>query len=85
MKSTSTGDGQVSWKHAGNREYLEENATPFESIHDGEWHPYKVDMPLTGRLSTIRIQPSGSPGDIEIKNVVLLNPDGYYIRDWPMY
>jgi hypothetical protein len=85
MKSSGKGDGLMSWKVSGNKEYLEENTTPFESMHDGEWHSYKVDMPLKGRLSHIRIQPSGSPGDIEIKNIVLVNADGYYIRDWPMY
>ena len=85
MKSGSEGSGSLSWKEAGNKDYLAENSTPFESINDGQWHKYSVRMPLGKTLSSIRIQPSSGTGDIEIREIFLRTEDGYYLRDWPMY
>jgi len=84
MKSQSSGTGLLSWKHGGEEEYKEGNETSFESIHDGLWHQYSLRMPLEGWLNTIRIRPSGGPGDMDIKNFRLVTEEGYYIRDWPL-
>ena len=85
MKSESSGAGSISWKPGGENDYTEQNSTPFETIHDGNWHKYSVKMPLKGRLNVLRIAPSGGPGEIELRNIKLVTEDGYYIRDWPMY
>ncbi len=85
MKSNSQGTGTLSWKLGGDLNYGVQNSSPIETIHDGAWHKYIVEMPLKGRLSTLRIQPSQGGGKIEIRNMVLLTLDGYYIRDWPLY
>jgi hypothetical protein len=85
MKSTASGNGLLSWKSAAESEYPEGKATPFECIHDGEWHPYKVEMPLEGGLKFMRIQPATGVGEVALRNIRLVTPDGYYIRDWPLY
>ncbi len=85
MKSISTGPGTLSWKDGGEKEYTAENSSPFESIHDGEWHSYSIKMPLEGTLSTIRLKPSEGEGEMELRNLELLTLDGHYIRDWPLY
>lgn len=85
MKSAGSGIGEVSWRVNRETEYSEKNRNTFAAIHDEEWHEYSVEMPLEGRLSYIRIQPSSGPGDIALRNIRLVTQDGYYIRDWPLY
>ncbi len=84
MKSNSSGDGNISWKVAGDKQYMKDNTSQFKGITDDNWHDYKVELPLKGVLNSIRIQPSGGKGEIEIKNFQLVTQDGYYIRDWPI-
>lgn len=85
MRSTSSGKGKLSWKTQGQQEYNEENSSGFNPEHDGKWHSYEVPINLAGVLGPFMIQPSGSRGKIELKNIELVTRDGYYIRDWPMY
>jgi hypothetical protein len=85
MKSASRGTGAVSWTcHGQNRDEIT-GSTTFNAIHDGNWHVYRTEMPLTGILNTLRIIPGRGPGDIQIRNIRLVTRDGYYIRDWPLY
>ncbi|WP_052188273.1 sulfatase [Cellulophaga sp. Hel_I_12] len=85
MKSSGNGEGTLAWKTGKDKDYIPENKTEFEVKHDNQWHQYKIEIPLSDRLSTIQIQPSQSKGKIQIKNIELVNEDGYYIRDWPLY
>jgi arylsulfatase A-like enzyme len=85
MKSTGKGTGAIAWKTGNEKDYIKENQTKFEVKHDNEWYQYKVKIPLLGRLSTIQIQPSQDKGDIQIKNIELVNEGGFYIRDWPLH
>ena len=85
MKSGSSGSGAVSWKLAGDQDYLSDRSTPLEAKHDGTWNNYALPIPLEGRLSTIRIQPSSGEGKMELRNIELVTLDGHYIRDWPLY
>lgn len=85
MKSTGKGTGAIAWKTGNEKDYIKENQTKFEVKHDNEWYQYKVKIPLLGRLSTIQIQPSQDKGDIQIRNIELVNEGGFYIRDWPLH
>jgi len=85
MKSDSKGMGVLSWKEAGDKEYMAENITPLEALHDGGWHMYSLEMPLGKVLNTIRIQPSEGAGEVAIRNIELVTSEGYYLRDWPLY
>ena len=85
MKSASRGHGAVSWTCRDAGQVRIEGPTAFHAIHDGNWHPCRAEIPLKGTLNTLRIIPSGGPGDIQIRNIRLVTRDGYYIRDWPLY
>jgi len=85
MKSAAKGDGEIAWKEAGDKEYLENNVSKFETKSNNQWMQYKVKISLAKHLNTIRLQPASDIGDIEIKNIELLTKDGYYIRDWPLH
>ncbi len=86
MKSDSKGEGSLQWTYSRENDFREESITRFGVKHDGDWHGYKVEMPLEDiALSTWRLAPSTAPGEVQIKNIKLTTADGYYIRDWPMY
>jgi arylsulfatase A-like enzyme len=85
MKSTSKGDGTISWKEGGEKTYLPEKVNDFKSIHDGNWHQYKVEMPIKGTLKVMKIQPSSDRGEMQLRNIELVTAEDYYIRDWPLY
>jgi len=85
MKSTSKGNGSISWKEVRESTYSLEKAREFESIHDGKWHSYKVAMPMGRPLNVLKIQPSSGEGVIELRNIELVSAEGHYIRDWPLY
>lgn len=85
MKSTGKGDGAIAWENGNDKEYLPENQTKFEVKHDNNWHQYKVKISLTDRLSSIQIRPSTGKGEVQIRNMRLINNDGFYIRDWLLH
>jgi hypothetical protein len=85
MKSNSTGNGSIAWREGREKTYLPEKLTNFKSIHDGNWHPYKVEMPINKVLKVLKIQPSSGKGMIELRNIELVSTDDHYIRDWPLY
>ena len=85
MKSNSTGNGSIAWREGREKTYLPEKLTDFKSIHDGNWHPYKVEMPINKVLKVLKIQPSSGKGMIELRNIELVSTDDHYIRDWPLY
>jgi arylsulfatase A-like enzyme len=85
MKSNSTGNGSIAWKEVRESTYLPEKLTDFKSIHDGNWHQYKVEMPMKRALKVLKIQPSSGEGMIELRNIELVSTDDHYIRDWPLY
>lgn len=84
MKSSGSGDGELAWKYNPKEDYPEENATPINCIHDGNWHTYQVEMPLKKNLKVIKIKPAAAEGEISIRNIRLITNDGYLIRDWPL-
>lgn len=85
MKSESRGKGAVSWTCRGTEQNGVPPPSPVDVIHDGAWHAYRAELPLTGVLNTIRIIPGRGPGDIQIRNIRLETEEGYFIRDWPLY
>ncbi len=84
MKTTGKGDGTIAWKTGKETDYSKENHTNFNISNDNEWHSYKVKIPLKGRLSTIQMQPAKGKATVYLKNIELVNAEGFYIRDWPI-
>jgi hypothetical protein len=44
MKSSVSGDGIIAWKMAGDKEYIENNSTKFETKSNSQWQEYKVEI-----------------------------------------
>jgi hypothetical protein len=85
LKSNSEGNGNVSWIEGNRDKYSKEKTVAFSVVHDNNWHAYKVALPIDGRLTRIKIQPSTNKGNINLKNIELVDTEGYFIRDWPLY
>jgi hypothetical protein len=85
MKSTSKGNGRISWREGREKAYLPEKTTGFKSIHDGNWHSYKVEMPISAALKVLKIQTSSGEGVMELRNIEMVSAGDHYIRDWPLY
>lgn len=85
MKSTSDGDGSIFWKEGREKEYSDRKSNSFAPIHNGKWQQYRVPISLSGRLNSIKIQPSTNKGEIELSDIELVTEENYLIRDWPLY
>jgi arylsulfatase A-like enzyme len=78
IKSTSSGRSEVKyWEKAGPRPV----SIPFPLTHDGAWHEHEIDIPAK-RLLTVRIDPSTSPGKMEIDWIRLKHSSGEIIQGW---
>lgn len=88
MKSNASGRGAIYVATQQEPSYAREGMTPLEVQHDGQWHVYRVDIKLAGRLERLRIDPAQGPGDIEIARIRLIRwtaPDagaGIVSHDW---
>lgn len=85
LKSKSTGDGEIAWKVGAEKDYTVLNRTSFKSMHDGKWHHYAIEMPISAMLKSIRIKPSSGEGEMALKNIKLVTKDGYFIYSWPLF
>lgn len=70
MRSTGTAQGQLFYATDGGG-YVAEQETSLLVSPDGEWHRYRVDIPVTKRLSGIRIDPGGTSGEMALRSVEL--------------
>lgn len=83
MRSESSGSGSLSWTERGQKAAAK--TTKLDGIHDGKWRTYQLPVKLEGALNTLRLKPASGTGSVELRDFKLLTPEGYYIRDWPMY
>ncbi len=66
MRSRSSGHGQIFWtstKHPGT---AAERVVTFRAEHDGKWHEYQARFDTEGDLTSLRLDPSTSAGDVEV-------------------
>ncbi|WP_235908969.1 sulfatase [Roseiconus nitratireducens] len=81
MKSNSSGRGQFFWRD-GRQPFSASRSQPFEVMHDGQVHDYRIDFSPTTEVHSIRIDPSRGNGVIELLEVVLINDDNLIIHQW---
>ena len=84
MKSTASGAGKIFWKNVNTEAYSGLKSSSFTPIHDGQWHQYKVAIPVSANISLFNITPASSAGVIDIKNLEMETVDGYKLRDWSL-
>gem|GEM_PF-6917863 len=81
MQSKSSGSGQVFWKEVG-QPYSAERSQVFDVTHDGNVHTYSIQLSPQGPVQGVRIDPSNGAGQIEIRQMRLLDGNGVPIHEW---
>ncbi|MDQ8207910.1 sulfatase [Coraliomargarita sp. SDUM461003] len=82
MRSKSIGKGQVFWTSPTVKGFKGDHSASFSVKQDGAWHDYVVQLPFTGKLNSIRLDPSQGEGRIELKNIRLLGSNGQVLHTW---
>ena len=84
IKSDSRGQGQFFWTTKKDRAFFRARSTLVNIVHDGQWHDYRVALPIgDSTLTALRIDPSAGPGRIEIDDLRLLDAEGKLVAEWP--
>ncbi|MBI4979138.1 MAG: sulfatase [Spirochaetes bacterium] len=81
MKSASAGDGGLYWS-SGRLGFARERLKVFTPVHDGVWHDYTLAIPAKTAITTLRLDPSSAPGDINLQWIRLMNADGTPVKKW---
>lgn len=81
MKSNSRGAGAVYWS-VGKQPYHRDRGVFFEPKHDLQWHDYQFELKTPNPISSLRLDPSSAPGEIEIERIRLLDPSGTELKAW---
>ncbi|WOO43303.1 sulfatase [Rubellicoccus peritrichatus] len=76
MRSDSSGEGQFFWVNKAGRNFHRDQSATFKPKHDGRWHEYTVELPFSGKLKNLRLDPSRGLGRIEIKDLKLVDASG---------
>uniref|UniRef100_UPI0030D74334 sulfatase-like hydrolase/transferase n=1 Tax=uncultured Rubinisphaera sp. TaxID=1678686 RepID=UPI0030D74334 len=76
MTSNSSGSGQVFWQEKAAGPFTANRSQFFEVNHDGNKHEYAIKFTTRSPLLALRIDPSRSPGRIEIADIRLIDKDG---------
>jgi len=74
-RSSSGGSAAVYWTTDRSPSRGEDKSRHFSVQHDGQWHEYRVRLTAPGRLTDLRIDPSGAPGKTEIDWVRLVRQE----------
>ncbi|MBN2527571.1 MAG: sulfatase [Deltaproteobacteria bacterium] len=85
LKSSGTGNGAVVWLDDDKIRWEVAHSISFAPTHDNLWHRYRILLQMDSRARVLRVFPSESEGEIQLKNVVLKTPDEQRIFDWPVH
>ncbi len=82
MKSASRGPGQVFWTTRAAPNFHRDRSVGLEVKHDGEWHDYRVELPVPGPLTALRLDPGTAPGEIRIEYVRVRGAGNALLKEW---
>jgi len=74
--------GIVYWSSTNPPRFARERRRDFQPKADGQWHDYTVTFQPVGKLTGLRLDPSISPGRIEVQSIRLAKPDGTAVKTW---
>ena len=74
--------GIAYWSSAKTPGFVRERRRDFQPAADGQWHDYTVKFESAGLLTGLRLDPSISPGRIEMHSIRLARPDGTVLKTW---
>ncbi|MBN2452199.1 MAG: hypothetical protein JXR77_17570, partial [Lentisphaeria bacterium] len=81
MRSAAGGAAQA-FGRPETRGYQPGTGQAFAVRHDGEWHEYRVELPLDHPLHELRIDPCSAPGEVAIDWIRLDTAAGVRVREW---
>jgi len=76
MKSNASGKSSIFYNKPSR-----ETLIPFAFEHDGEFHEYKLEIPVE-TLEALRFNPSRSEGTIEVDWIRIFDKSGETVRSW---
>ena len=83
MASESRGDGQLFWLQQGTRNaFSAKQRGSFAVQHDQQTHRYRVAIPATAALTSIRVDPSRGEGTMRIEKLRLIGSEGQTLYRW---
>ena len=74
--------GIAYWSSARTPGFVRERRRDFRPEADGQWRDYTVTFEPAGVLTGLRLDPSISPGLIEVQSIRLAKPDGTVLKTW---
>lgn len=82
MKSASRGAGQVFWATRAAPNFHRDRSAGLAVKHDGEWHDYRVELPVPGPLTSLRLDPGTAPGEIRIEHLRVRGAGNALLKEW---
>ncbi|MBC8374098.1 MAG: hypothetical protein H8E53_10920, partial [Planctomycetes bacterium] len=70
-RSNAGGAGQFFWSTGRQGGFAEARSKRFEMIHDGKWHEYTLHIRVDGTMKSLRFDPAGAAGTIEIDSLAV--------------
>lgn len=86
MKAEARGEGAVYVATDKHPSFARERRAMLQIQHDGQWHTYRTEFILDGRLKGLRVDPASGAGTLEIAEIRLIawqSPDlGRCVSHW---
>lgn len=82
MKSDTGDYGQLFWVTRQARAHAAGRSVTFDMVHDNAYREYRVELPVSGDLTGIRLDPGRAEGTIEIDWIRLETPGGELVKEW---
>lgn len=82
MKSRGEGEVHLYWATPEQPEFGEKQTTRLTAVHNDVWHDYRAELPVQDALTSLRIDPCGGEGDVEIAGMRLLDSRGIVVKAW---
>ena len=75
-------DGQIFWGAKKAIHFHGSRTVAFEMKHNNQWQDYLIDLPIDGRLASLRMDVGQGPGKIIIDSARLVQPNGTEVKTW---
>ncbi|MEX2215623.1 MAG: protein kinase [Phycisphaeraceae bacterium] len=69
LKAGGAGKGRLSWRTAGDADFVESNGREIELKHDNAMHDYLVPLSAAGEIISLRIELGDDPGIFEMESI----------------
>ena len=82
MRSKNAGKAQVFWTTEPGTRFDKNRSVFFDVQHDDQWHEYRVKLPVSASLRSLRIDPGPTKGQWRLAWLRLKDHTGKLVKDW---